>query len=159
MLLLSFWGQAPSLEGRPGRRPSPLPPHGEQLPQLGLRCCGVASYQDWQQNLYFNCSSPGTQACSLPASCCISPWEDRASVDTQCGFGALRLDEDTAGRVVHLEGCGPALLQWLHGNIQALGGCAIAVVVVQGAELLLAAWLLRALAAHKALKAAESGPL
>uniref|UniRef100_A0A8C9Q3E6 Tetraspanin-10 n=1 Tax=Spermophilus dauricus TaxID=99837 RepID=A0A8C9Q3E6_SPEDA len=124
--------------------------------QLGLRCCGVASYQDWQQNLSFNCDSPGTQACSLPASCCIRPWEDGALVNTQCGLGALRLDEDAAGQVVHLEGCGPALLLWLHRNIQALGGCAIAIVVVQGAELLLATWLLKALAAHKTVEAVEA---
>ncbi|XP_059853267.1 tetraspanin-10 [Delphinus delphis] len=122
--------------------------------QLGLQCCGVASYQDWQRNLYFNCSSPGVQACSLPASCCIDPWEDGASVNDQCGFGALGLDEDAAQRVVHLEGCSPPLLQWLRSNIWAAGGYAIVVVVVQGAELLLAIQLVRALAVHK--RAAES---
>ncbi|XP_058903611.1 tetraspanin-10 [Kogia breviceps] len=122
--------------------------------QLGLQCCGVASYQDWQRNLYFNCSSPGVQACSLPASCCIDPWEDGASVNDQCGFGALGLDEDVAQRVVHLEGCGPPLLQWLRSNIWPAGGYAIVVVVVQGAELLLATQLVRALAVHK--RAAES---
>lgn len=80
-------------------------------------------------------------------------------MDPSCGLGALHLDEDAAGRVVHLQGCGPALRQWLHGNIQALGGCAIAIVAIQGAELLLATWLLRALAAHKAVDTVESGPL
>uniref|UniRef100_A0A8D2DDY9 Tetraspanin-10 n=1 Tax=Sciurus vulgaris TaxID=55149 RepID=A0A8D2DDY9_SCIVU len=127
--------------------------------QLGLQCCGVDSYQDWQQNLYFNCSSPGMQACSLPASCCTNPREDGASMNTQCGFGALRLDEDAARRAVHLEGCGPVLLQWLHRSMPALGGCAIAIVLIQGTELLLATWLLRALAAHKAVEATEPGPL
>ncbi|ELK12250.1 Tetraspanin-10 [Pteropus alecto] len=118
--------------------------------QLGLRCCGAASYQDWQQNLYFNCSSPGVQACSLPASCCIDPQEDGASVNDQCGFSALGLDEDAAQRVVHLEGCGGPLRQWLRENIRAVGGFVIAVVVVQGAELLLATQLVRALAVRKA---------
>ncbi|XDB61512.1 hypothetical protein AB1E18_014869 [Capra hircus] len=106
--------------------------------QLGLQCCGAATYQDWQRNLYFNCSSPGVQACSLPASCCIDPWEGGASVNDQCGFGALGLDEDAAQRVVHLEGCGPPLLRWLRSNIQTVGCYAIAVVLVQGLELLLA---------------------
>ncbi|XP_008047034.1 tetraspanin-10 [Carlito syrichta] len=117
--------------------------------QLGLRCCGVVSYQDWQQNLYFNCSSPGVQACSLPASCCIDPREDGASVNDQCGFGALGLDVDAAQRVVYLEGCGPPLRRWLHGNISAVGVYVILVVVVQGVELLLAAQLVRALVARK----------
>nr|XP_020762206.1 tetraspanin-10 [Odocoileus virginianus texanus] len=125
--------------------------------QLGLQCCGAASYQDWQRNLYFNCSSPGVQACSLPASCCIDPWEGGASVNDQCGFGALGLDEDAAQRVVHLEGCGPPLLRWLHGNIRTLGCYAIGVVLVQGVELLLAIQLVRALTVHKG--AAESGGL
>ncbi|KAM5216902.1 tetraspanin-10 isoform 3-T3 [Hipposideros larvatus] len=122
--------------------------------QLGLQCCGAASYQDWQQNLYFNCSSAGIQACSLPASCCINPREDGASINDQCGFGALGLDEDAAQRVVHLEGCGAPLRRWLRRNIRAVGGFAIAVVVVQGAELLLATRLVKALAVRKG--AAES---
>nr|XP_012644903.1 tetraspanin-10 isoform X1 [Microcebus murinus] len=117
--------------------------------QLGLQCCGVASYQDWQQNLYFNCSSPGVQACSLPASCCIDPREDGASINDQCGFGALGLDADAAGRVVYLEGCGPPLRRWLRGQIPAVGASVIVATVVQGAELLLATWLIRALAVRK----------
>lgn len=98
---------------------------------------------------YFNCSSPGVQACSLPASCCIDPWEGGASVNDQCGFGALGLDEDVAQRVVHLEGCSPPLLRWLHSNIRTLGCYAIGVVLVQGVELLLAIQLVRALTVHK----------
>lgn len=106
---------------------------------------------------YFNCSSPGVQACSLPASCCIDPQEDGASVNDQCGSGALGLDEDAARRVAHLEGCGAPLRQWLRRNVRVVGGWAIAVVLVQGAELLLATQLLRALAVRKG--AAESfGP-
>lgn len=106
---------------------------------------------------YFNCSSPGVQACSLPASCCIDPRENGDSVNDQCGSGALGLDEDAAQRVVHLEGCGAPLRRWLRGNVRAVGDLAIAVVLVQGAELLLAAQLLRALAVRKG--AAESpGP-
>ncbi|XP_054449052.1 tetraspanin-10 [Pteronotus mesoamericanus] len=117
--------------------------------QLGLQCCGAASYRDWQRNPYFNCSSPGAQACSLPASCCLDPREAGASINDQCGFGALRLEEDAARGAVHLEGCGVPLRRWLRGQAGALGGSAIALVLVQGAELLLATQLLRALAARQ----------
>lgn len=106
---------------------------------------------------YFNCSSPGVQACSLPASCCVDPWEGGASVNDQCGFGALGLDEDAAQRVVHLEGCGPPLLQWLRSNIRTVGCYAIVAVLVQGMELLLAIQLVRALTVHKGV--AGSGGL
>lgn len=108
---------------------------------------------------YFNCSSPGVQACSLPASCCINPQEGGALVNTQCGFGVLHLDQNAAGQVVHLQGCWPVLQQWLRGNMQTIGGCVITVVTIQGAELLLAACLLRALAVPKAAEDTEPGPL
>ncbi|XP_036050684.1 tetraspanin-10 [Onychomys torridus] len=127
--------------------------------QLGLQCCGAVSYQDWQQNLYFNCSSPGVQACSLPASCCINPQEEGALVNTQCGFGVLHLDQDAAGQVVYLQGCWPVLQQWLRGSTQTLGSCVFTVAMIQGTELLLAACLLRALAVQKAAKDTEAGPL
>lgn len=95
---------------------------------------------------YFNCSSPGVQACSLPASCCLDPREAGDSINDQCGFGALRLPEDTARRVVQLGGCAAPLRRWLRTQARALGGFAVAVVLVQGAELLLAVQLLKALA-------------
>ncbi|XP_059524292.1 tetraspanin-10 [Myotis daubentonii] len=125
--------------------------------QLGLQCCGAASYQDWQQNLYFNCSAPGVQACSLPASCCLDPREDGASVNDQCGFGALGLEEDAARGLVHVQGCGAPLRRWLRGTVRAAGGLAIAAALVQGAELLVAAHLLRALAGRKGA-AGRCGP-
>jgi hypothetical protein len=37
---------------------------------LQLYCCGVEFYQDWELNMYFNCSSPGIEACGVPSSCC-----------------------------------------------------------------------------------------
>nr|XP_025855280.1 tetraspanin-10 [Vulpes vulpes] len=117
--------------------------------QRGLQCCGASSYQDWTRNMHFNCSSPGAQACSLPASCCIGPREDGAAVSDPCGLGALGLDQEAAQRVVHLQGCGPPLRGWLRRSVRAAGVYVVAVVAVQGAELLLAAQLLRALAVRK----------
>lgn len=106
---------------------------------------------------YFNCSAPGVQACSLPASCCLDPREDGASVNEQCGFGALGLGEDAARGLVHVQGCGAPLRRWLRGTVRAAGGLAIAAALVQGAELLAAAHLLRALAGRKGV-AGRCGP-
>uniref|UniRef100_A0A452UMZ8 Tetraspanin-10 n=1 Tax=Ursus maritimus TaxID=29073 RepID=A0A452UMZ8_URSMA len=89
--------------------------------QLGLQCCGVSSYRDWTWNLDFNCSSPAAQACSLPASCCLSPGEDGAAANDPCGFGAPGLDEGAALRRVHLGGCGPALRRWLRAEAGGWG--------------------------------------
>ncbi|CAK6438612.1 unnamed protein product [Pipistrellus nathusii] len=118
--------------------------------QLGLQCCGAASYQDWQQNLYFNCSAPGIQACSLPASCCLDPRQGGASVNQQCGLGALRLAEAAARARVHVQGCGAPLGRWLRGAVRAAGGAAIAAALAQGAELLAAAHLLWVLGGRQA---------
>ena len=37
---------------------------------LQFKCCGGETYNDWQRNIYFNCSSPGAEACGVPFSCC-----------------------------------------------------------------------------------------
>ena len=37
-----------------------------------FECCGGFGFQDWENNVYFNCNSPGVNACGVPYSCCIS---------------------------------------------------------------------------------------
>ncbi|KAM8784465.1 LOW QUALITY PROTEIN: tetraspanin-10 [Rhynchonycteris naso] len=123
--------------------------------QLRLQCCGAASYQDWQQNMYLT-AAPGFQGSSLSALCCIEPWENGASVNNQCGFRVLGLEEDAVQRVVHLEGCGAPLL-WLRRNVLAVGDFVLLRVLVEWAELLLAVQLLSALAVHKGA-VESSGP-
>lgn len=98
----------------------------------------------------FNCSSERAQACSLPDSCCVSPRGDGVVGHNPCGFGALGPDEAVQRRV-HLEGCSLALRGWLRAKVRAAGAWAIATVVIQGLELLLAARLARALAVRQGL--------
>ncbi|XP_044531099.1 tetraspanin-10 [Gracilinanus agilis] len=117
--------------------------------QLNLKCCGVVSYQDWKSNLYFNCSSPGVQACGLPASCCINPWENGTIINSQCGFGALRLDEATAQNMVHFGGCSPRLRQWLDQNSWAIRDYTLVTTVIEGLEFLLVTKLVRDIKARK----------
>ncbi|XP_068920231.1 tetraspanin-10 [Petaurus breviceps papuanus] len=118
--------------------------------QLGLQCCGVVSYQDWKLNLYFNCSSPGIQACGLPASCCINPWENGTIINSQCGFGAMGLDEAAAQNMVHSEGCSPRLRQWLGQNSWVIGDYILVTTIIEGLEFLLATRLVRDIKVRKA---------
>lgn len=40
---------------------------------LQFQCCGVESNEDWNQNVYFECSdtNPSLEACGVPFSCCV----------------------------------------------------------------------------------------
>ena len=53
-----------------------------QLFPVQFECCGVNGYNDWNDNIYFNCSQITTEACGVPSSCCIKDRENK-----QCGYG------------------------------------------------------------------------
>ncbi|XP_061413934.1 tetraspanin-10-like isoform X2 [Lethenteron reissneri] len=115
--------------------------------QRGLRCCGAASYRDWERNVYFNCSSPGVQACGVPASCCLPQIDGEAAlpdpvVNSQCGYGALRVTEAEALARVHAAGCAARFSAWFHANAGGLGAAAIVLLSAQVAALGLATKML-----------------
>ncbi|CAM5155555.1 unnamed protein product [Eretmochelys imbricata] len=119
--------------------------------QMGLQCCGVESYQDWKMNVYFNCSSPGVQACGVPASCCLNPLENGTITNSQCGFGALGMEEVAAQSIISLGGCVPQLSRWLHGHGGVLSTYFVFLILVEVGGLLLATKLLADLASVGAL--------
>uniref|UniRef100_A0AAV2KL80 Tetraspanin n=1 Tax=Knipowitschia caucasica TaxID=637954 RepID=A0AAV2KL80_KNICA len=80
--------------------------------QSNLQCCGVDTYRDWQLNIYYNCSAPGVLACGVPPTCCVDPLENGTVWNSQCGVGALAMDEFTAQSVVFLGGCLGSLSRW-----------------------------------------------
>ncbi|NWR80757.1 TSN10 protein, partial [Centropus unirufus] len=111
--------------------------------QQNLRCCGLSSYRDWETNPYFNCSAPGVQACSVPASCCLDPWQNGSTANTQCAFGVLQLGDVAASSIVHLGGCVAQLSAWLHGQAGGIAAGAAVLVLVEGAGALMALKMLR----------------
>ena len=62
-----------------------------------LECCGGTNGpQDWENNVYFNCTSEiivneikyrPAESCGVPFSCCAYPQGEDTVVDTQCGYG------------------------------------------------------------------------
>ncbi|NWQ92371.1 TSN10 protein, partial [Burhinus bistriatus] len=114
--------------------------------QQSLRCCGLSSYRDWETNPYFNCSAPGVQACSVPASCCLDPWQNGTVTNTQCAFGVLRLGDVAASTVVHLGGCMAQLSAWLRGQAGGIAAGAAVLVLVEAAGVLMALKMLRDIA-------------
>uniref|UniRef100_A0A8C4VZD8 Tetraspanin-10 n=1 Tax=Gopherus evgoodei TaxID=1825980 RepID=A0A8C4VZD8_9SAUR len=114
--------------------------------QMGLQCCGAESYQDWQMNIYFNCSSPGVQACGVPASCCLNPLENGTITNSQCGFGALGMEEFEAQSIISLGGCVPQLSRWLRGHRGVLSAYFVFLILLEVGGFLLATKLLADLA-------------
>jgi len=54
--------------------------------QMNVKCCGVNGYDDWNKNIYFNCSFVGVynpEKCGVPFSCCKNYEKD---LNTQCGY-------------------------------------------------------------------------
>uniref|UniRef100_A0A8C5DLV8 Tetraspanin-10 n=1 Tax=Gouania willdenowi TaxID=441366 RepID=A0A8C5DLV8_GOUWI len=73
--------------------------------QTNLQCCGADNYRDWEVNIYYNCSAPGVLACGVPATCCVDPLENGTVWNSQCGVGALMLDEFSIC-VIHVDEIG-----------------------------------------------------
>ena len=94
--------------------------------QKELKCCGTLSYNDWQKNEYFNCSSPSVEKCGVPYSCCLSD-----QINSQCGFGVLRGDKEEAAKVIHTQGCLPAAEAWLKGNLILMASIAASFPLLQ----------------------------
>uniref|UniRef100_A0A674JQF3 Tetraspanin 10 n=1 Tax=Terrapene triunguis TaxID=2587831 RepID=A0A674JQF3_9SAUR len=105
---------------------------------------------DWKMNMYFNCSSPGVQACGVPASCCLNPLENGTITNSQCGFGALGMEEFAAQSIISLGGCAPQLSRWLHSHRGVLSACFVFLILVEVGGFLLATKLLADLAFARA---------
>lgn len=94
--------------------------------QNELKCCGSASYKDWENNVYFNCSSPSVERCGVPFSCCISD-----QINSQCGFGAIKKTQAEAEKVIFVKGCVVAAEEWLKTNLIMIASIAASLPVVQ----------------------------
>ncbi|KAI5619102.1 tetraspanin-10 isoform X1 [Silurus asotus] len=99
--------------------------------QTGLQCCGVENYRDWEVNQYFNCSSPGVQACGVPPSCCVDPLENGTVWNSQCGLRAQQLDEFSAQSVIFLGGCVDSISRWINLYSELIGIVTAALLGVQ----------------------------
>jgi hypothetical protein len=94
--------------------------------QQELKCCGTTSYTDWEQNIYFNCSSPSVERCGVPFSCCI---EDQ--INSQCGFGAIKKSNAEASQVIFVTGCVVEAEKWLKKNLIMMASIAAALPLLQ----------------------------
>ncbi|KAL8584964.1 hypothetical protein ACOMHN_043600 [Nucella lapillus] len=95
-----------------------------------LGCCGVHRYKDWEANIYFNCTSPGVEACGVPFSCC-KPTEE-VMVNRHCGFDMMKLTHDYDRNIqIYTTGCVPAGEKWLESNLIPVAGVAVGLALLQ----------------------------
>ncbi|XP_050815066.1 tetraspanin-14 isoform X1 [Gopherus flavomarginatus] len=104
-------------------------------PSTGLwnnHCCGAQGPDDWDLNIYFNCSteSKSREKCGVPFSCCV-PDPAQKVVNTQCGYDIRAQKKNQWDNLIFTKGCIPALEAWLPRNIYIVAGAFIAISLLQ----------------------------
>ncbi|KAM4708274.1 tetraspanin-33-like isoform 2-T2 [Discoglossus pictus] len=97
-----------------------------------FECCGVKSYRDWSQNIYFYCekTNPSLESCAVPYSCCIRGKEKNV-INTMCGYQTQSLKEWDAEELIHIEGCLERIVSWGQGNLLLLGGLTMGLIFLE----------------------------
>ncbi|XP_031797720.1 tetraspanin-5 isoform X3 [Sarcophilus harrisii] len=99
------------------------------------QCCGAFGADDWNLNIYFNCtdSNASRERCGVPFSCCTKdPAED--VINTQCGYDARQKPEVDQQIVIYTKGCVPQFEKWLQDNLTIVAGIFIGIALLQLGE-------------------------
>ncbi|ELU05262.1 hypothetical protein CAPTEDRAFT_159744 [Capitella teleta] len=120
--------------------------NGLDFIQKSFSCCGALSYNDWELNMYHNCSSPSHFSCGVPSSCCkLQIGTMAASVNAQCGFRSRIEGDIYASHSIHIKGCIEPLMNLLKENMLVIGILAFTVGFVELVSIILAHLLMRML--------------
>uniref|UniRef100_A0A673VDW5 Tetraspanin 14 n=1 Tax=Suricata suricatta TaxID=37032 RepID=A0A673VDW5_SURSU len=100
--------------------------------QKANQCCGAYGPEDWDLNVYFNCSgaSYSREKCGVPFSCCV-PDPAQKVVNTQCGYDVRTQLKSKWDESIFTKGCIQALEGWLPRNIYIVAGVFIAISLLQ----------------------------
>ncbi|XP_072439024.1 tetraspanin-14-like isoform X2 [Chiloscyllium punctatum] len=120
--------------------------------QKYMQCCGAAGPDDWDSNLYFNCSKENTsrERCGVPFSCCLP---DPANVvNTQCGYDIRSQNKNAIkdSLIIYTKGCVQAFEDWLPKNIYFVAGAFLVIALLQMFSIYLARSLISDIEALKA---------
>uniref|UniRef100_A0AC11CRI9 Tetraspanin 14 n=2 Tax=Caprinae TaxID=9963 RepID=A0AC11CRI9_SHEEP len=115
------------------------------------QCCGAYGPEDWDLNVYFNCSgaSYSREKCGVPFSCCV-PDPAQKVVNTQCGYDVRTQLKSKWDESIFTKGCIQALESWLPRNIYIVAGVFIAISLLQIFGIFLARTLISDIEAVKA---------
>ncbi|MGH0141131.1 UNVERIFIED_CONTAM: hypothetical protein FKN15_072904, partial [Acipenser sinensis] len=98
-------------------------------------CCGAHGPNDWNLNIYFNCTdmNPSRERCGVPFSCCVKdPAED--VLNTQCGYDVrLKMELDQQS-FIYTKGCVGQFEKWLQDNLIVVAGIFVGVALLQRSQ-------------------------
>ncbi|XP_060710145.1 tetraspanin-14-like isoform X1 [Hemiscyllium ocellatum] len=121
--------------------------------QKYMQCCGAAGPDDWDSNLYFNCSKENTsrERCGVPFSCCL-PDPAQTVVNTQCGYDIRSQSKNAIedSLIIYTKGCVQAFEDWLPKNIYFVAGAFLVIALLQMFSIYLARSLISDIEALKA---------
>ncbi|KAG8128438.1 hypothetical protein E2320_015276 [Naja naja] len=88
-------------------------------------CCGAHGPNDWNLNIYFNCtdSNPSRERCG----------ED--VLNTQCGYDVRLKLELEQQSFIHTKGCAGQFEKWLQDNLIVVAGTFVGVALLQARDL------------------------
>ncbi|XP_051275185.1 tetraspanin-17 [Dicentrarchus labrax] len=95
-------------------------------------CCGAHGSDDWNLNIYFNCTelNPSRERCGVPFSCCIKdPAED--VINTQCGYDVRLQGELDRQKYIYTKGCVGQFEKWLQDNLIIVAGIFVGIALLQ----------------------------
>ncbi|KAK3558619.1 hypothetical protein QTP86_022051 [Hemibagrus guttatus] len=95
-------------------------------------CCGAHGPDDWNQNIYFNCTelNPSRERCGVPFSCCVKdPAED--VLNTQCGYDVRLQAELDRQKYIYTKGCVGQFEKWLQDNLIVVAGVFVGIALLQ----------------------------
>ncbi|KAL7889140.1 hypothetical protein AOLI_G00013980 [Acnodon oligacanthus] len=107
-------------------------------------CCGAREPNDWDMNVYFNCSQSNLsrERCGVPFSCCLSDPADTV-LNTQCGYDVRASGQTNKwSNTIYVKGCISALEEWLPRNIYIVAGVFIVISLLQMVGIYLARTLI-----------------
>ncbi|ROL50224.1 Tetraspanin-17 [Anabarilius grahami] len=95
-------------------------------------CCGAHGPNDWNLNIYFNCTdfNPSRERCGVPFSCCVKdPAED--VLNTQCGYDVRLQGELDQQKYIYTKGCVGQFEKWLQDNLIIVAGIFVGIALLQ----------------------------
>lgn len=100
--------------------------------QQEFQCCGLsnAGYLDWGKNEYFNCTSPSSEKCGVPYSCCVD-LTSTGLIDVMCGFQTQNISVAAASKIIWTSGCIEIVRVWAERNLYTIAGVALGAALSQ----------------------------